>query len=129
MSRWKSAEGLRAVVFDASRISFSGIYVHSAPWSVGQQGYSDVSNGCLNVSPDNARWFRQNTLRGDVVVIVKNTVRTASPGRRRPGRLEHPVVGLEEQQRNLALTWPGSGWPRLRKCLGSHSREIKLAGS
>ena len=75
----KSAEGYREVVFDASRISFSGIYVHSAPWSVGQQGYSDVSNGCLNVSPDNARWFRQNTLRGDVV-IVKNTVGPPLPG-------------------------------------------------
>ncbi len=28
-----------------------GVYVHSAPWSVGSQGYANVSHGCINLSP------------------------------------------------------------------------------
>ncbi|MGV9714047.1 L,D-transpeptidase [Gordonia sp. NPDC003424] len=74
-----SPGGYRETVYDATRISFSGIYVHSAPWSLGDQGYDDVSNGCLNVSPDNAEWFLGKSLRGDVV-IAKNTVGPVLPG-------------------------------------------------
>ena len=58
----KSAAGYREVVYNASRISFSGIYVHAAPWSLGQQGNTDVSNGCLNVSDENALWFREQCM-------------------------------------------------------------------
>lgn len=57
----------------ASRLSYSGIFVHGAPWSVGDQGQRNVSHGCLNVSVDNARWFYDNVGKGDVVV-VQNTV-------------------------------------------------------
>ncbi len=74
-----SPGGYRETVYDATRISFSGIYVHSAPWSLGDQGVDDVSNGCLNVSPDNAEWFLNHALRGDVV-IAKNTVGPPLPG-------------------------------------------------
>lgn len=74
-----SPEGYKETVYDATRISFSGIYVHSAPWSLGDQGNSDVSNGCLNVSPDNAEWFLTHALRGDIV-IAKNTVGPPLPG-------------------------------------------------
>ena len=35
----------------------SGDYVHSAPWSVDDQGKRDVSHGCINISPTNAKWF------------------------------------------------------------------------
>jgi len=68
-----SPNGYRTEVDYATQMSYSGIYVHSAPWSVGSQGYSNVSHGCLNVSPSNARWFFNNTKRGDVVE-VRNTV-------------------------------------------------------
>ena len=74
-----SPQGYRETVYDATRISFSGIYVHSAPWSLGDQGVDDVSNGCLNVSPANAEWFLNNALRGDVVT-VKNAVGPVLPG-------------------------------------------------
>lgn len=74
-----SPEGYKETVEDATRISFSGIYVHSAPWSLGDQGVDDVSNGCLNVSPENAEWFLGKSLRGDVV-IAKNTVGPPLPG-------------------------------------------------
>lgn len=68
-----SSAGYRTPVDWATRMSYSGIFFHSAPWSVGQQGYSNTSHGCLNLSPSNAKWVYDNTKRGDIVV-VQNTV-------------------------------------------------------
>jgi lipoprotein-anchoring transpeptidase ErfK/SrfK len=68
-----SPNGYRLEVDWATQMSYSGIYVHSAPWSVGSQGSTNVSHGCLNVSPSNAVWFYDNTKRGDIVEVV-NTV-------------------------------------------------------
>ncbi|QIS02226.1 L,D-transpeptidase family protein [Nocardia brasiliensis] len=68
-----SPDGYKTPVDYATRISYSGIFFHSAPWSVGQQGYSNTSHGCLNLSPANAQWVYQNAKRGDIT-IVKNTV-------------------------------------------------------
>jgi lipoprotein-anchoring transpeptidase ErfK/SrfK len=56
----------------AVRISSSGEFVHSAPWSVAQQGRSNVSHGCINLSPANARWFFDNIGIGDVVEITNS---------------------------------------------------------
>lgn len=74
-----SPNGYRTEVDFATQMSYSGIYVHGAPWSVGSQGYSNVSHGCLNVSTANARWFYENTKRGDIVEVV-NTVGSVLPG-------------------------------------------------
>ena len=74
-----SPNGYRTEVDYATQISYSGIYVHAAPWSVGSQGYSNVSHGCLNVNTSNAQWFFNNTKRGDIVEIV-NTVGSILPG-------------------------------------------------
>jgi lipoprotein-anchoring transpeptidase ErfK/SrfK len=68
-----SPEGYRLEVEWATQMSYSGIYVHAAPWSVGSQGRSNVSHGCLNVSTSNAQWFYDNTKRGDIVQVM-NTV-------------------------------------------------------
>ena len=61
--------GYRTPVQYASRLSNSGIFVHGAPWSVGDQGRRNVSHGCLNVSVANAGWFYENFGRGDVVQV------------------------------------------------------------
>jgi lipoprotein-anchoring transpeptidase ErfK/SrfK len=74
-----SPNGYRTEVDWATQMSYSGIYVHGAPWSVGSQGYSNVSHGCLNVSTSNAQWFYENTKRGDIVDVV-NTVGSTLPG-------------------------------------------------
>ena len=58
-----SPNGYRTEVDWATQISYSGIYVHSAPWSVGSQGYSNVSHGCLNVSPATPVVLRQHQTR------------------------------------------------------------------
>ena len=68
-----SPDGYRTEVEWATQMSYSGIYVHSAPWSVGSQGVANVSHGCLNVNPANARWFYDSTKRGDIVEVI-NTV-------------------------------------------------------
>jgi len=52
------------------RISWSGEYVHSAPWSVSQQGRANVSHGCVNASPADAAWFYNLSLRGDIVTVT-----------------------------------------------------------
>lgn len=59
-------------------MSYSGIYVHSAPWSVGSQGNSNVSHGCLTVSPQNAEWFYETTKRGDIGEVVNTVAPTLS---------------------------------------------------
>jgi lipoprotein-anchoring transpeptidase ErfK/SrfK len=74
-----SPNGYRTDVDWATQISYSGIFVHSAPWSVGAQGNTNTSHGCLNVSPSNAVWFYEHVKRGDIVEVV-NTVGGTLPG-------------------------------------------------
>lgn len=74
-----SPNGYRTEVDFATQMSYSGIYVHAAPWSVGSQGYDNVSHGCLNVSTANAQWFFNNTKRGDIVEVL-NTVGSTLSG-------------------------------------------------
>jgi lipoprotein-anchoring transpeptidase ErfK/SrfK len=54
------------------RISNDGEFVHSAPWSVGQQGNHNVSHGCVNLSPANAQWFYDHFGLGDVVEVTNS---------------------------------------------------------
>ena len=53
----ESSEGYKITAQYAVRVTWGGVYVHSAPWSVDSQGYSNVSHGCINLSPDNAAWY------------------------------------------------------------------------
>lgn len=68
-----SAQGYKLTVQNAVRIDNSGNFVHSAPWSVGDQGKRNVSHGCINIAPAAAQWFYDNFGTGDPV-IVKNSV-------------------------------------------------------
>ena len=51
----------------AMRVTNSGEFIHAAPWSVGSQGYANVSHGCTGMSTDNAGWLYSMSVRGDVV--------------------------------------------------------------
>ncbi|WP_157407993.1 L,D-transpeptidase [Actinomadura atramentaria] len=55
------------------RLTYSGTFVHSAPWSVGSQGNANVSHGCVNAAPADAKWFYEFTNRGDIVQISGTT--------------------------------------------------------
>ncbi|MFJ2824239.1 Ig-like domain-containing protein [Streptomyces toxytricini] len=59
-------------VYYATRVTWSGEYVHAAPWSVGSHGYANVSHGCTGMSTGNAAWFYENITEGDVVQVVNS---------------------------------------------------------
>ncbi|HET9632379.1 MAG TPA: Ig-like domain-containing protein [Terrabacter sp.] len=51
----------------AMRVTNSGEFLHSAPWSVADQGHRNVSHGCTGMSEPNAGWLYDNVTIGDVV--------------------------------------------------------------
>ena len=51
----------------AMRLTYSGEFIHAAPWSVGSQGSDNVSHGCTGMSPADAGWLYAMSRRGDVV--------------------------------------------------------------
>lgn len=57
------------------RVTWTGEYLHSAPWSVGSQGSANVSHGCVNMAPANAKWMFDNSKVGDVVNFTGSTRR------------------------------------------------------
>jgi lipoprotein-anchoring transpeptidase ErfK/SrfK len=67
-----SPDGYRTKVQFPQRITWSGQYVHAAPWSVSDQGKRNVSHGCVNISLELAQWLYGVTHIGDPV-IVKGT--------------------------------------------------------
>ena len=54
----------------AMRVTYSGEFLHAAPWSVAYQGHSNVSHGCTGMSTANADWLYHMSRRGDVVVTT-----------------------------------------------------------
>ena len=67
-----SPDGYRVHVQLAVRFDNSGNFVHSAPWSVADQGERNVSHGCINVSPSDAQWFYDNFGAGDPIVVTNS---------------------------------------------------------
>lgn len=65
-----SPDGYKITAQYAVRVTWGGVYVHSAPWSVDSQGYANVSHGCINLSPDNAAWYFNNVNVGDPIQVV-----------------------------------------------------------
>jgi lipoprotein-anchoring transpeptidase ErfK/SrfK len=74
-----SANSYALNVFWAARVTWSGEYVHAAPWSVGSQGVQNVSHGCTGMSTANAEWFYQNVRPGDIVQVVHGLGRPMEP--------------------------------------------------
>ena len=52
------------------RLTWTGEFIHSAPWSVGAQGNTNVSHGCTNMAPADALWMFDNSKVGDVVTFT-----------------------------------------------------------
>jgi lipoprotein-anchoring transpeptidase ErfK/SrfK len=67
-----SPEGYYLHVKMAVQLDNSGNYVHSAPWSVSDQGVRNVSHGCINISPENAKWFYNNFDIGDPIIVTNS---------------------------------------------------------
>ena len=83
------------------RVTWTGEYLHSAPWSVGAQGSANVSHGCVNMSPANAAWMYANSKAGDVVKFTGS------------GRAFQPAEGIGVWQYSFAEL-EGAERPRLR---------------
>ena len=87
------------------RFTWSGDYLHDAFWSVGDQGFSNVSHGCVNLSPANAETYYKLAVPGDPVTI------TGSPRGGVVGqRLDGVVSGLATAARRQRPAPGGAGW-------------------
>lgn len=78
-----SSDSYDLPVYYATRVTWSGEYVHAAPWSVGSQGSANVSHGCTGMSTGNAEWFFDTVREGDVVKVINsagNTMETFGNG-------------------------------------------------
>ncbi|GAA1041542.1 Ig-like domain-containing protein [Virgisporangium ochraceum] len=64
-----SADGYRTKVYWPQRVTWSGEYLHSAPWSEADQGKRNVSHGCTNLPEEAAKWLYNLTQIGDPVII------------------------------------------------------------
>ncbi len=65
-----SPDGYDEIVYWDIHISDSGEYVHAAPWSVGAQGNTNVSHGCINLSTADGQHFFNFSRAGDIVNVV-----------------------------------------------------------
>ncbi|MGJ3224855.1 L,D-transpeptidase [Micromonospora aurantiaca (nom. illeg.)] len=64
-STWKTPSGH----------TWGGEFIHGAPWSEGDQGKTNVSHGCTNVSAAAADWLMGITQVGDLVTFTGTEVR------------------------------------------------------
>jgi lipoprotein-anchoring transpeptidase ErfK/SrfK len=62
--------GYSVLVNWSVRFTYSGDYLHSAPWSVGSQGFVNVSHGCVNMPPADAEIYYKMAVPGDPVTIT-----------------------------------------------------------
>lgn len=62
-------DGYRTEIDFAQRITYSGQYIHAAPWSEGKQGKVNVSHGCVNVSEKMGGWLFGQTMLGDPITV------------------------------------------------------------
>jgi len=61
--------GYRETINYATKISTDGIYLHELDATVWAQGHRDTSHGCLNLNADNAKFFYDFSVPGDVVEV------------------------------------------------------------
>ncbi len=65
-----SPNAYKLMVYWDMRVTWTGEFLHAAPWSVGSQGHANVSHGCTGMSNAYAQWMYNFTNVGDVVVYT-----------------------------------------------------------
>jgi lipoprotein-anchoring transpeptidase ErfK/SrfK len=60
-------------------ITYSGDFIHDAYWSVGEQGFVNVSHGCINTSPGHAETYYKMEEPGDPATVT-GSPRAGTPG-------------------------------------------------
>lgn len=61
------------------RFTWSGIFLHDAYWSVAEQGYVNVSHGCVNMPPAAAETYYEMEVPGDPVTVTGSPL-AGAPG-------------------------------------------------
>ena len=56
------------------RFTYSGDFIHDAFWSVNDQGFTNVSHGCVNLAPDHAETYYNMAVQGDPVTVTGSPV-------------------------------------------------------
>ena len=92
------------------RFTFSGDYLHDAFWSVGEQGFTNVSHGCINMPmPADAEIYYKMAVPGDPVTVT-GSPRAGVVGQRLD-RVVHGLAGVPRMRGQRACTRPGRGRP------------------
>jgi lipoprotein-anchoring transpeptidase ErfK/SrfK len=60
-------------------VTYSGVFIHDAYWSVGVQGFANVSHGCINTSPAHAETYYNMEEPGDPATVTGSPV-AGTPG-------------------------------------------------
>ncbi|WFB09969.1 Ig-like domain-containing protein [Streptomyces sp. LX-29] len=101
-----SSDSYDLPVYWATRVTWSGEYVHAAPWSVGAQGAANVSHGCTGMSTADAQWFFNTVRVGDIVKVVGSGGATMTPFDNGFGDWNMP---WEQWREGSALAGPATG--------------------
>ncbi|MFD3946645.1 Ig-like domain-containing protein [Streptomyces sp. NPDC058579] len=80
----------------ATRVTWSGEYLHAAPWSTDVQGSENVSHGCTGMSTEDAAWLFRTVREGDLVEVVNG--------------YGEPMTPFDNGYGDWNLTWPD--WQR-----------------
>lgn len=62
----------------ATRISDNGEFIHANPDTVGDQGNSNVSHGCVNLSTSHAKEYMESSIYGDPVEVTGTDVQLSA---------------------------------------------------
>ncbi|MEU2392758.1 Ig-like domain-containing protein [Streptomyces sp. NPDC007369] len=54
------------------RVTWSGMYIHAAPWNSAYFGRSNASSGCVGMSDADAKWLFDSSQVGDAVEVTGN---------------------------------------------------------
>ncbi|MET7638809.1 Ig-like domain-containing protein [Streptomyces sp. NPDC005438] len=107
-----SADSYDLPVHWATRLTWSGEYVHAAPWSVGSQGADNVSHGCTGMSTENAKWFFDHVRPGDPITH-RNTE-------------GEPMTGFDNGFGDWNVSW--EKWKE-GSALGDHGKSHRAPGA
>lgn len=66
-------EGYKITAYYAQRLTWSGEYIHAAPWADADHGNANVSHGCTGLSDADSGWLWNFTMIGDPVEFTGST--------------------------------------------------------
>jgi lipoprotein-anchoring transpeptidase ErfK/SrfK len=89
----------------AVRISNNGEFIHANPSSAGAQGNSNVTNGCINLSTEDAQQYFNSALYGDPVEVTGTRIDLSYAD----GDIWDWAVDWDDWVAMSALTAPGAG--------------------